>query len=125
MTALLVDALMEYQALTGDPRIREVVRRVALWLEKDAITTDGRAFRYLWGCETDAYDDSGTADLNLLIVPVFGAAYALTRDRHFLEVGDRIAFIGAKEMSVRDPKHWNQSMRAFGRYLGYRALANR
>lgn len=121
MTALLVDALMDYHALTGDPRVRDVVARAADWLAERAITSDGRAFRYLWGCETDAYDDSGTADLNLLIVPVFGAAYALTRDPRWIEVGDALADVGVKEMLVKEPKHWNQAMRAFGRYLGYRA----
>ncbi|WP_437758207.1 hypothetical protein [Sorangium sp. So ce1389] len=121
MTALLVDALMDYRALTGDPRVREVVARAAGWLEERALTSDRRAFRYLWGCETDAYDDSGTADLNLLIVPVFGAAYALTRDPRWLAVGDALADVGVKEMRVKQPKQWNQAMRAFGRYLGYRA----
>ncbi|KYF70344.1 hypothetical protein [Sorangium cellulosum] len=122
MTALLVDALMEYHALTGDPRVRHVVARAAGWLEERAITSDRRAFRYLWGCETDAYDDSGTADLNLLIVPAFGAAYALTRDPRWIDVGDALADAGVKAMWVKQPKHWNQAMRGFGRYLGYRAL---
>ncbi|AUX21292.1 hypothetical protein SOCEGT47_017730 [Sorangium cellulosum] len=121
MTALLVDALMDYRALTGDARVREVVVRAASWLSERAMTSDRRAFRYLWGCETDAYDDSGTADLNLLIVPVFGAAYALTRDPRWLAVGDALADVGVKEMRVKQPKQWNQAMRAFGRYLGYRA----
>ncbi|WP_165373917.1 MULTISPECIES: hypothetical protein [Sorangium] len=121
MTALLVDALMDYRALTGDPRVRDVVARAAGWLAERAITSDRRAFRYLWGCETDAYDDSGTADLNLLIVPVFGAAYALTGDPRWIDVGDALADVGVKEMWVKQPKHWNQAMRAFGRYLGYRS----
>ncbi|WP_104978685.1 beta-L-arabinofuranosidase domain-containing protein [Sorangium cellulosum] len=122
MTALLVDALMDYHTLTGDPRVREVVERAADWLAERAITSDRRALRYLWGCETDAYDDSGTADLNLLIVPVFGAAYALTRDPRWLAVGDALADVGVEQMRVKQPKQWNQAMRAFGRYLGYRAL---
>jgi hypothetical protein len=123
MTALLIDALMDYHALTGDARVRDVVERAAGWLEKSAITSDRRAFRYLWGCETDPYDDSGTADLNLLIVPVFGAAYALTREPRWLAVGDALADEGVREMNVGHPKQWNQAMRAFGRYLGYRAKA--
>ena len=46
----------------------------------------GVTFRYLWGCETDAYDSSDYPDLNLLIVPVFGAAYQLTWNTHWLDV---------------------------------------
>jgi hypothetical protein len=124
MTALLVDALMDYHALTGDGRVRDVVARAAAWLEERALTSDRRAFRYLWGCETDPYDDSGIADLNLLIVPVFGAAYALTGDARWLRIGDSLADIGVEEMRLSDPKHWNQMMRSFGRYLGYRARAS-
>jgi len=121
MTALLVDALMDYHDLTGDERVGGVVTRAASWLERHALTTDRRAFRYLWGCETDPYDDSYTTDLNLLVVPVFGAAYTFTKDERWLQVGDALADIGVDEMRVKTPKHWCQSMRGFGRYLGYRA----
>ena len=122
MTSLLVDALMDYYTLTADPRVVEVVRRVAVWYEKDAITTDGKAFRYLWNCVGDGNDDSGVADLNLLIVHVFGAAYALTGDRHWITFGDKMADAGIAAMQTTNPKQWNQAARSFGRYLGYRSL---
>ena len=122
MAALLVDALMDVHALTGDPRIPTVVTRTARWLEEKAMTSDRRAFRYLWNCETDAYDDSSTADLNLLVVPVFGAAYALTGEARWLRTGDALADIGVASMREKSPKHWCQSMRGFGRYIGYRTL---
>jgi hypothetical protein len=121
MTALLVDALMDVHALTRDDRIRPVVARAAGWLEQRALTSDRRAFRYLWGCDTDPYDDSEVSDLNLLIVPVFGAAFALTGDARWIRVGDELADVGVRDMQVSDPKHWNQAMRGFGKYLGYRA----
>ena len=121
MTSLLVDALMDYHALTRDPRVAEVVRKVAVWYESAAVTTDRRAFRYLWGCDGDPMDDSGVADLNLLIVHVFGAAFALTGDRHWLAFGDAIADHGIDAMATTNPKQWNQAARSFGRYLGYRA----
>jgi hypothetical protein len=122
MTSLLVDALMDYYALTRDKRIPDVVRKVAVWYERDAITSDGRAFRYLWNCVTDSEDDSSTADLNLLIVHVFGAAYALTDDKHWLVFGDKMADGGIRAMMLAAPKQWNQATRSFGRYLGYRAM---
>lgn len=122
MTALLVDALMDVHALTGDARVAPIVTRAARWLDEKALTSDRKAFRYLWSCETDPYDDSGTADLNLLIVPVFGAAYALSGDPRWLRAGDALADVGVQRMRPRSPKRWCQSMRGFGRYLGYRSL---
>src|SRR5262249_55577738 len=40
MTSLLVDALMDYWTLTKDGRIADVVRKVAEWYAKDAVTSD-------------------------------------------------------------------------------------
>ncbi len=121
MTSLLVDGLMDYHALTGDARVADVVKKVATWYETKAITTDKKAFRYLWNCASDPYDDSSYADLNLLIGHVFGAAYHLTKDKHWLDFGDTIAASGVDAIYVARPKQWNQGARAFGRYLGYRA----
>ena len=121
MTSLLIDALMDAHALTGDARIAGVVTRTAAWLRDTAATSDGRTFRYLWNCASDDYDDSTYVDLNLLIVHVFGAAYALSGDDAWLEAGDHFAEIGVDEMFVGRPKQWNQAARAFPRYMGYRA----
>lgn len=121
MTSLLVDGLMDSYALTNDARIPDVVKKVATWYETKAITTDKKAFRYLWNCLSDPYDDSTYADLNLLIGHVFGAAYHVTKDKHWLDFGDTIADSGVDAIYVARPKQWNQGARAFGRYLGYRA----
>ena len=96
--------------------------KLADWYETKAITSDGLAFRYLWNCKTDSYDDSGVADLNLLIGHVFGAAYVLTNDKHWLTFGDTIADSGVDAMFASRPKQWDQAARSFGKYLGYRAL---
>lgn len=121
MTSLLVDGLMDWHALTGDARVVDVVAKVATWYETKAITSDGKAFRYLWNCLSDPYDDSSYADLNLLIGHVFGAAYWLTKDTKWITFGDAIADSGVDAIYVGRPKQWNQGGRAFGRYLGYRA----
>ena len=123
MTSLLVDGLMEVHALTRDARVADVVSRAARWYENMAVTSDGRAFRYLWNCFSNSYNDSSTADLNLLIVHVMGAAYSLTGDSSFLTFGDRIADSGVSSMYVSRPKNWNQSARTFGKYMGYRSKA--
>jgi hypothetical protein len=121
MTALLIDALADAYMLLGDDRIPELVARTAAWLRDDAVTADGRAFRYLWGCRSDDYETSDYPDLNLLIAPVFGAAYALTGDSTWLDAGDHFADVGVEEMYVGRPKQWNQAARFFPRYLGWRA----
>jgi len=63
-------------------RARRAVREEARgWYETKAITSDKKAFRYLWNCNTEPYDSPDYADLNILIGHVFGAAYALTKDK--------------------------------------------
>lgn len=122
MTSLVVDGVMDYWALTGDTaKVEPLIRKLAVWFETKALTSDKKAFRYLWNCEDDAYDRSDMAYLNLLIGHVFGAAYMLTRDSHWLDFGDAMADNGIDRFDARHPKEWNQAARSFGRYLGYRA----
>ena len=122
MTSLLVDGLMDYHKLTGDARITDAVRKLAQWYETQAVTTDRKAFRYLWNCLDNAYDDSSVADLNLLIGHVFGAAYYLTGETKWLTFGDAMASSGLEAIYTKRPKQWNQASRSFGKYLGYRSL---
>lgn len=124
MTSILVDGLMDWWLLTADtPTLEPFMTKLATWYEKSAVTSDKKAFRYLWNCLDDPYDDSEVADLNVLIAHVFGAAYVLSKDRHWLEFGDAMAASGVDAMFAGRPKHWNQAARSFGKYLGYRALA--
>ena len=116
---------MDYNLLVKDARIPEVIRKVAVWYETQARSSDKTSFRYLWNCTSDAYDNSDYTDLNLLIVHVFGAAYALTGDTHWIDVGDAMADSGIEAMYVGRPKQWNQGARAFPKYLGYRSLAKK
>lgn len=123
MTSLVADGLMEYWLLTGDTAtVGPFMKKLGDWYAKDAITTDKKAFRYLWNCLDNPYDSSDTADLNLLIVHVFGAAYAVTKDTKYLTIGDKIADSGIAAMFTEAPKQWNQAGRSFGKYLGYRAM---
>jgi hypothetical protein len=125
MTAILVEGLMETWFLTHHPAIPAVVVKAATWYRDCALTTDGKAFRYLWGCEDRAYDDSSMADLNLLIAPVFGAAYFHARDPRWLDFGDAMVGHGIARMWARKPKQWSQSARALLHYMGSRALDRR
>jgi hypothetical protein len=52
---------------------------------------------------------------------VFGAAYHLSHDQAWLDFGDRIARHGIARMHAGAPKQWDQAMRSFSKYLGYRA----
>jgi hypothetical protein len=122
MTSLLVDGIMDSYFLLGDTRLPGVVTAVAEWYRDDAITSDGVAFEYLWGCNDVDYDDSGTADLNLLISHVFGAAYYVSADTAWLDFGDVMAGHGVDNLYAGAPKQWSQSTRTFIKYMGYRAL---
>ena len=123
MTSILVDGVMDWWLLTGDTALVEpFVRRLAVWYETKAITTDKKAFRYLWNCKDNPYDESDVADLNILINHVFGAAYVLTKDPHWITFGDSMADSGVEAMYAGSPKHFNQASRSFGKYLGYRSL---
>jgi hypothetical protein len=122
MTSLLVDGLMDSHFLLGDERILDVVVRVAEWYRDDAITSDGVAFQYLWGCNDVDYDDSSTADLNLLISHVFGAAHFASGDESWLDFGDVMAEHGVENLYAGAPKQFSQSTRTFIKYMGYRAL---
>jgi hypothetical protein len=123
MTSLVVDGIMDYWLLTADTaKVEPFMKRLATWYEKSAITSDKKAFRYLWNCRTEPYDSSDSADLNVLIAHVFGAAYVLTKDQHWIAFGDAMADVGVDAMYVKRPKQWNQAARSFGKYLGYRAF---
>jgi hypothetical protein len=122
MTSLLVDGLMDYHKLTADARVTDAVRKAAQWYESQAVTTDRKAFRYLWNCLDNDYDDSDVAELNLLIGHVFGAAFYLTGETKWLVFGDSMANAGLNAIYTKRPKQWNQASRSFGKYLGYRAL---
>jgi hypothetical protein len=123
MTSLLVDGLMDAYFMTGDATICPTVVAAAEWYRDDAITSDGVAFEYLWGCNDVDYDDSSTADLNLLISHVFGAAYLCSQDAAWLAFGDAMADNGVDNIYAGAPKQWSQSARTFMKYMGYRALA--
>lgn len=123
MTSLLVDGLMDTWFLTGDARVPPVVLRAAAWYRDHAFVPEQTAFLYLWGCEDRDYRQEDWSELNLLIVHVFGAAYHFSRDQAWLDFGDRIAHQGIARMYAGAPKQWDQAMRSFSKYLGYRARA--
>ena len=123
MTSIVVDGVMDWWLLTADTAtIEPFMKKLATWYETSAITSDKKAFRYLWNCADNPYDDAEFADLNVLIAHVFGAAYVLTKDTHWLDFGDTMAVTGLDAVYAGRPKHFNQAGRSFGKYLGYRAL---
>lgn len=123
MTSILVEALMDSYFLLEDIRLKEVILKVANWYHSQARTSSGRTFKYLWGCETDSYDSWNGADLNFLMVHVYGAAYYLSEDRTWITRGDVLVNYGLEDIYVKRPKQWTQSTRTFGLYLGYRNMS--
>jgi hypothetical protein len=111
---------MDAHQLVDDERIASVVEGVATWLRDDAVTPGGDAFRYLWGCASNGYDDT-SSELNNLIVQVFGAAAWVSGDEGWIDAGDAFADAGLAALYGGRPKQWNQTVRGFSRYIGYRA----
>ncbi len=122
MTTILIDALMNAYYLTGDVRIPPVVLKTANWFKNHAVTTNNLTFQYLWNCNDRDYLVAQYYDINLMMVHVFGAAYALSFDKSWLTLGDSMATKGLEDAYLKRPKQWNQANRTFGKYLGYRNL---
>ena len=47
MTSLVVDGVMDWWQLTGDPRVAPFLDKLARWYERDAATKDHKAFQCL------------------------------------------------------------------------------
>ena len=131
MSSLLVDGMMDWWLLTAEPGTKDFMVKLATWYEKSALTADKTAFKYLVGCSSLSYekgdangdpDGYTTSEINMLILHVFGATYALSKDKHWTTFGDSLIPPGIEEMFVKRPKQWNQANRTFGKYLGYRAM---
>jgi hypothetical protein len=110
MVGLAVQALwLDYQD-TKDPRFLPTIKTAADWLRANAWSPMERAFGYQLnpGCGGSCGGREPAPDLNMLIVPAFGAVYALTGDTKYRDWGDEVFAGGVDRAFTGGNKQYNQ-----------------
>lgn len=119
MTGLLLEGLIEYHRMTGDPAAASSIGLALDWLMREAAAPGGQGFRYLTARHYDR--EPAPLDLNLLIAHAFGYGWRLSgyTRTDYLEVGRRIFRLGYEQAYLKDRKHFNQNFRSSGKFLAY------
>jgi hypothetical protein len=118
MSGLLLEAVVKYHKLTGDPIARESVLMAVDDLRARYVATGdyaNRSFVYL-GCS--AYQD-GTPDLDNLISHAFGYAYRLTGNTAYRDFGTAVFNTSVEEGYTGLAKQYNQQFRSSGHFVAY------
>lgn len=118
MSGLMLEAIIEYHKLTGDPIARESILMAlddlkARYLARGSYA--GVSFVYL-GCP--AYRD-GVPDLDNMISHAFGYGYKLTGNQDYLRIGTDIFNTAVKYGVTASHKHYSQQFRSSGRFVAY------
>jgi hypothetical protein len=127
MVALTAEALIAYQARTGDARVLPAIRTAMDGLWDRLWVPRAEAFLYV----DRAVESEGgqgavkpAPDLNLLIAPAFAWLYAQTGDSKYQERGDQIFAGGISQAAVEfGAKQFNQNYRWSFDYLKWRKQA--
>jgi hypothetical protein len=118
MSGLLLEAIIKYHKLTGDPLARESVLMAVDDLAATYLATGayaGESFVYL-GCS--AWVD-GQPDLDNLISHAFGYAYRLTSNQAYRTLGTTIFNTSVQEGYTGTHKHYDQQFRSSGHFPAY------
>jgi hypothetical protein len=119
MAALTAEALILWYDKTQDNRVLPALKAGAdrMWAEM-WVSRDG-AFKY-----TDRPMPHGgeepSADLNLLIAPLYGWLYKMTGEEKYRKMGDEIFASGVRFAYLGQPKQFNQNYRWSPSYLAWR-----
>lgn len=120
MSGLLLEAIIKYHKLTGDPTARESILMAVDDLRARYLATSGsyqgRSFIYL-GC-TSAYDE-GTPDLDNMISHAYGYAWKLTGNDSYRQLGTALFNTAVANGVTGSHKHYNQQFRSSGLFVGY------
>lgn len=115
-TSLLLEALIAYGDLSGDPRIVDAVIAAVDWMWDEG--WQGTGFVDLAGCPGSGIVE----DLSLLALHGFGYAWARGgRAARHLERGRTVLAEGIANVFLGSDKHYNQSFRSSPHFLGYLA----
>ncbi|SIO61506.1 PKD repeat-containing protein [Singulisphaera sp. GP187] len=121
MVALTCEALIQYQAVTGDTRVLPAVRTALNWIWAKTWLPSSRAFSYANGPTNDDTNGLEAApDLNLLIAPAFGWVYHQTGDTTFRDRGDQIFAGGVDQAYLQGAKQFDQNYRWSFSYVQWR-----
>jgi hypothetical protein len=122
MSGLLLEAVVKYHKLTGDPVARESILMAVDDLRARYFATGsyaGASLVYL-GCP--AYVD-GTPDLDNLVSHAFGYAYRLTALDAYRTLGLALFNTAVQHGVTASHKHYNQQFRSSGHFPAYVAAA--
>jgi hypothetical protein len=119
MSGLLLEGIVTYHKLTGDPIARESILMALDDLKARYLATReyaGSSFVYQ-GCPARMND--GTPDLDNLISHAFGYGYKLTGSAEYLMIGTLIFKTAVEHGQVTSHKHYNQQFRSSGLFVAY------
>jgi hypothetical protein len=125
MMALTFEALITYERTSGDSRMLPEIRAAAEWLATKWQGNQG-AFPYIIcsssaaSSECSSADNEDSADLNLLIAPVYGWLYLKTGDESYRVLGDEIFNAGVDRAWLGNGKQFSQNYRWSFDYLRWR-----
>jgi hypothetical protein len=121
MVALSCEALIAYEAKTGDGRVLPAIRRALDWIWEHCWDPKARAFGYTNIPAPDGSGGTGPApDLNLLIAPAFGWVYHETGETVYRDRGDAIFAGGVDQAFLGNGKQFNQNYRWSFDYVTWR-----
>lgn len=121
MSGLLLEAIIKYHKLTGDPLAREAILMAVDDLMASYLATGdyaGQSFIYL-GCPP-TYSD-GVPDLDNVVAHAFGYAYRLSgfTNQNYLNLGTAVFNTAVAEGYAGTHKHFNQQFRSSGHFVAY------
>lgn len=120
MSGLLLEGIIEYHKLTGDPVAKDSILMALDDLKARYLATGsyaGKSFVYL-GCSI--YKD-GQPDLDNLISHAYAYGYAITGNQAYLKVATDIFNTAVSYGVLSDHKHYDQQFRSSGHSVAYLA----
>jgi hypothetical protein len=124
MAGLVMEALILYDRVLGDPRILPALAHCLQWTWTTQWVAPAHAFKYA-NLTSGSVNTNPYPNLNGLLLPAWGYVYAKTRDHTYLTQGDQIlkglVEVGTKQ--VWQLKQFTQLFRSSSQYLGYVAIA--
>ena len=119
MVALSAEALIQYWEVSHDPRIPPLLQLAADQLWAQSWKASCNCFLY-WNSATST---GPTADLNLLIAPLYGWVYQQTGAQIYRDEGDKIFNGGVAGAWLDGGKQFSQNYRWSQKYVEWRNLA--